>query len=197
MVLYTAAQVAGALGVLCKPFIPFTSDKICDIFKIDNSGWITENIVVKGNTTINKPSLLFQKIDDKLVEDQVAKLLATKSSSTDKKYAPMKEEITFDDFMKLDIRTGEIIAAEKIKKADKLLQLTVDIGVEKRTIVSGIAEHFTPEEVIGKKVSVLINLAPRKLRGVESQGMILMAENENGKLSFVSTNEASAGMVIR
>jgi len=198
VVLYTAAQVAGALGVLCRPFIPFTSDKISHIFKVDNTNWISDSIVVKGGIQINKPTLLFQKIEDSLVEEQVAKLLATKAAeaSTDKKYAPMKDEITFDDFTKLDIRTGEILTAEKIKKADKLLQLTVDLGFEKRTIVSGIAQHFTPEEVIGKKVSVLINLAPRKLRGVESQGMILMAEDENGKLSFVATNKAESGMVI-
>ena len=99
---------------------------------------------------------------------------------------PQKDEATFDDFMKMDIRLGTILSAEKVKKADKLLKLEVDTGIDKRTIVSGIAQHYSPEEVVGKTVTVLLNLAPRKIRGVESQGMILMAENKEGKLSFVS-----------
>jgi methionyl-tRNA synthetase len=106
----------------------------------------------------------------------------------------MKEEISFDDFTKMDIRVGEILTAEKVKKADKLLHLTVDTGIDVRNVVSGIAEHYTPEEVIGKKVSVLMNLAPRKIRGIESQGMILMAEDEEGELAFVSpTKEINPG----
>ena len=110
----------------------------------------------------------------------------------------MKDEITFDEFMKMDIRVGTITAAEKVKKADKLLKLTVDTGIDTRTVVSGIAEHYKPEEVVGHKVSVLLNLAPRKIRGVESQGMILMAENEEGELAFVSpTKEIEAGNTIR
>jgi methionyl-tRNA synthetase len=113
------------------------------------------------------------------------------------KFADPRSEITFDDFAKLDIRTGKILAAEKVEKADKLLKLTVDIGLEQRTIVSGIAEHFSPEDIIGKDVSVVINLAPRKLRGIESQGMILMAEDENGKLYFVQSGGVPPGMVIR
>ena len=102
------------------------------------------------------------------------------------KFDPQKEETSFDDFTKMDIRVGKILTAEKVEKADKLLKLTVDTGLDSRTIVSGIAEHYTPEEVIGKTVTVLMNLAPRKIRGVESQGMILMAENENNELSFVT-----------
>jgi methionyl-tRNA synthetase len=110
----------------------------------------------------------------------------------------LKETISFDDFAKLDIRTGTILEAEKVEKADKLLKLTVDLGFEKRTIVSGIAEHFSPEEVVGKQVSILANLAPRKLRGIDSQGMILMAEDLNGKLSFVNApKDTGEGMIIR
>jgi len=108
----------------------------------------------------------------------------------------LKSEITYDDFSKLDLRIGKILEAEKVPKADKLLKLTVDIGIEKRTIVSGIAAHFSPDEIIGKEVCVLVNLAPRKLRGIESNGMILMAEDENGKLHFVNTSNVSAGSVI-
>jgi methionyl-tRNA synthetase len=109
----------------------------------------------------------------------------------------VKPEITYDDFSKLDIRTGKIIEAEKVPKADKLLKLLVDIGIEQRTIVSGIAEHFTPEEIVGKEVSVLVNLAPRKLKGIESNGMILMAEDANGKLYFVNADGVSAGNIIK
>jgi methionyl-tRNA synthetase len=198
-ILFTAAQVAGALGVLCRPFLPFTADKISAIFKVNNEKWLTDSLVVKGGITIGAVDLLFEKIEDSFVEKQVAHLMSTKEQpdKPTQQYAPMKPEITFDDFMKLDIRTGEIVAAEKIPKADKLLHLKVDIGLEQRTIVSGIAEHFTPEEVVGQKVAVVINLAPRALRGVVSQGMILMAEDENGKLSFVATNTMGAGMVIR
>ena len=110
----------------------------------------------------------------------------------------MKDEITFDEFMKMDIRVGTIMAAEKVKKADKLLKLTVDTGVDTRTVVSGIAEHYKAEEIVGQKVSILLNLAPRKIRGVESQGMILMAENEEGELAFVSpTKDIGSGNTIR
>ena len=110
----------------------------------------------------------------------------------------MKDEITFDDFTKLDIRVGTITAAEKVKKADKLLKITVDTGIDSRTIVSGIAEHYDPENIVGQKVSILLNLAPRKIRGVESQGMILMAETEKGELAFVSPNkEIDSGNTIR
>jgi methionyl-tRNA synthetase len=198
-ILYTAAQVAGALGVLCRPFLPFTSDKISAIFKVNNEMWLNDNLIVKGGITLAEVDLLFEKIEDSFVEKQVAHLMSTKTTTLTEtpKYAPMKPEITFDDFTKLDIRTGIIVSAEKIPKADKLLHLKVDIGLEQRTIVSGIAEHFAPEEVVGQKVSVVINLAPRALRGVVSQGMILMAEDENGKLSFIATDGMGAGMVIR
>ena len=129
---------------------------------------------------------------------EVEKLKASVKEIVEVKTDPQKELVSFDDFTKMDIRVGEILTAEKVKKADKLLKLTVDTGLDKRTIVSGIAEHFTPEEVIGKRVSVLLNLAPRKIRGVESQGMILMAENAEGKLSFVEPAEGfNAGSEIR
>jgi methionyl-tRNA synthetase len=141
-----------------------------------------------------------------MVAAQIAKLEASKAKnavlavveeSTESTYAPLKPEITYDDFSKMDIRTGIIVAANKVSKADKLLQLTVDLGFEQRTIVSGIAEHFSPEAVIGQEVTVLVNLAPRKLRGIESNGMILMSEDTEGKLRFVESKGVDAGMVIR
>lgn len=198
-ILFVAAQVVASFGTLAQPFIPFTAQAIQTKMNLTQRDWQDDSIWIAGGSQINKGALLFQKIEDSFVEAQVAKLTASKveQQSTDKKYKPMKPEITFDDFMKLDIRTGEIKAAERIPKADKLLKLTVDLGFENRTVVSGIAQQFEPKSLIGQKVSVLINLAPRKLRGVESQGMILMAEDENGQLGFVGNNDFEAGFEIR
>ena len=152
--------------------------------------------LIPENHIINEPRILFQKIEDEKIDEQIKKLKNQGQKSN--KYTPMKDEITFDEFSKMDLRVGKITAAEKIEKADKLLKLTVDTGIDERTVVSGIAEYFKPEEVIGQKVSILLNLAPRKIRGVESQGMILMAETENGELAFVSPNkEIDAGNTIR
>ena len=134
--------------------------------------------------------ILFEKVEDETIQKQVEKLEASKTDNAAAAGEPVetraqKEEIAFDDFMKIDMRVGTIIEAEKVKKADRLLKLLIDTGIDKRTVVSGIAQSFTPEEVIGKKVTVLLNLAPRKIKGIESQGMILMAENAEGKLSFL------------
>jgi len=140
---------------------------------------------------LKKPSLLFEQIDDKAIEAQVQRLLDTKKANevAEHQSAPQKETITFDDFTKMDIRVGTILAAEKVAKTKKLLKLTVDTGIDTRTVVSGIAEFFKAEEIIGKQVSILVNLAPRKLRGIESQGMILMAENADGRLVFVAPTD--------
>ena len=166
-----------------------------DLLKWDSLG--SDSILEAGHQ-LNKPSILIAKIEDKFVEEQVALLEASKLANIETVFEPQKEETSFDDFTKMDIRVGEIIAAEKVKKAKKLLKLTVDTGLDKRIVVSGIAEHYTPEEVIGKKVSILMNLAPRKIRGVESQGMILMAENDKGELAFVSPEkDFQAGGEIR
>jgi methionyl-tRNA synthetase len=185
-----ALEITANISVLLAPFLPKSANKIASFLNIDNSQWAnvgTEDFMKTGGT-INKPEILFQKIDDAFVEAELAKLQASKK--VEPTYDPVKDEIQFDDFVNMDIRIGEIVAAEKIKKANKLLQLQVDLGFETRTIVSGIAEHYTPEDVIGKKVSVLLNLAPRKIRGVESNGMILMAENPDGELAFVSPEKA-------
>ena len=139
---------------------------------------------------------MFSKIEDTLVEEERAKLL--KNDSTHTKFPPMKEAISFDEFTKMDMRLATIKHAEKVEKADKLLKLTVVTGIDERTIVSGIAEHYTPEEIIGKTVLVLLNLAPRKIRGIESQGMVLMAEDTEGALSFLSPEKAfEAGHTVR
>ncbi len=139
--------------------------------------------------------MLFRKIEDKEIEIQLEKLEATKKQNEqmNKEVDPQKDTINFDDFIKLDIRVGTILEAEKMPKANKLLVLKVDTSIDTRTIVSGIAESFTPEEIVGKQVTVLVNLAPRKLRGVESEGMILMTENTEGKLVFVNPDENEIG----
>ena len=171
-----------------EPFLPFTAKKLCKFLNIEINKWSSlekENLLEIGHV-INSPEILFSKIEDEKIDAQIAKLTQASKSATNSIFEPMKESITFDDFTKMDIRVGEIKTAEKVEKADKLLKLTIDTGIDVRTVVSGIAEHYKPEDVIGKKVSVLLNLAPRKIRGIESQGMILMAENSEGKLSFVS-----------
>jgi methionyl-tRNA synthetase len=192
-------QFTAALSVACRPFMPFTSDKLRALLNLpeitDNGEFTTlladlesGNELVKVGHQISKPNHVFQRITDETVAAQVEKLEANLAASTPKitSYEPVKENCEFDDFMKLDFRTGTITAAEKIKKAKKLLQLTVDLGFEVRTIVSGIAEFYEPENVIGTQVVVVANLGEKKLRGVMSQGMILMAENDEGKLAFVS-----------
>jgi methionyl-tRNA synthetase len=148
----------------------------------------TKNILISAGHKIGAPELLFSKIEDETIQFQLDKLEASKKANeaANKTMEPQKETITFDDFTKLDMRVGTIIEAEKMPKAKKLLVLKVDTGIDIRTIVSGIAESFTPEEVIGKRVTVLVNLAPRELRGVESQGMILMTETAEGKLVFIN-----------
>ena len=199
-VMFVALQIASALATLSEPFLPFTSTKLKNILNITSSAvemsWndiSTKNILLPANHQIGKAELLFSKIEDETVQTQVDKLLATKKANeaANKTVEPQKEEITFDDFTKLDLRVGTILEAEKMPKAKKLLVLKVDTGIDVRTIVSGIAESFTAEEVIGKKVTVLVNLAPRALRGVESQGMILMTENAEGKLVFVNPDDAN------
>ena len=187
-----ALQIASALAVLGEIFLPFTSKKLKGILNLKSDlKWedvTKKDFIIDEGHLIGKPELLFEKIDDETVEKQVQKLLATKKQNEmeNKKAEPQKAEIEFDDFMKQDIRTATILEAEKMPKADKLLVLKVDTGIDKRTIVSGIAQHFKPEDIIGKQVLVLVNLKPRKLRGVESQGMILMTENQEGKLVFVT-----------
>jgi len=202
-VMFTAIQIAAALSVLGDVFLPFTARKLKNMLNL--SGDLTwddvsaNDVLVPPGHQLNESELLFEKIDDETITKQIQKLLDTKKQNDleNKVVTPQKDEIAFDDFMKMDIRTATILEAEKMPKADKLLVLKVDTGLDQRTIVSGIAEHFKPEDIIGKKVLVLVNLKPRKLRGVESQGMILMTENAEGKLVFVNPDdETPNGMII-
>ncbi|MFB9077899.1 methionine--tRNA ligase [Flavobacterium procerum] len=190
--MYVALQIAAALSVLAEPFLPFTASKLSRILKNEgNLKWsdVTENseLIASGHK-IGEAELLFAKIEDEEIQKQIDKLEATKTANLaeNKQAEPQKDLIQFEDFAKMDIRIGTILEAEKMPKANKLLVLKVDTGIDVRKIVSGIAESFSPEEIIGKRVSVLANLAPRALRGVESQGMILMTTNAEGKLVFVN-----------
>jgi methionyl-tRNA synthetase len=199
-IMFVALQIASALAVLSEPFLPFTAAKLKKILNISQSStedsleWkdISEKeVLLPAEHQINEAQLLFSKVEDETIQAQLDKLEATKkeNENMNKEVDPQKDTITFDDFTKLDMRVGTIIEAEKMPKAKKLLVLKVDTGLDVRTIVSGIAESFSPENIIGKKVTVLVNLAPRALRGVESEGMILMTENANGKLVFVNPDE--------
>lgn len=191
-VMFVALQIATALAVLSEPFLPFTSTKLKNILNVEGSlKWndvSTKNVLISEGHTTNKSELLFSKIEDTQIQAQLDKLAASKVANeiANKVVTPQKETSTFDDFTKLDMRVGTIIEAEKMPKAKKLLVLKVDTGIDVRTIVSGIAESFTPEDIIGKQVTVLVNLAPRALRGVNSEGMILMTETPDGKLVFVN-----------
>lgn len=190
--MYVALQIAAALSVLAEPFLPFTAAKLKNILKLNNNfNWNDINNksdLIPAGHQIGEAELLFAKIEDDEIQKQIDKLEATKvaNKAENAKAEPQKDIITFDDFAKVDLRIGTIIEAEKMPKANKLLVLKVDTGIDVRTIVSGIAEHFTPEEVIGRRVTVLVNLAPRALRGVESEGMLLLTNTADGKLVFVS-----------
>ena len=191
--MFCALQVAGALAYLCEPFLPFTSQKMKSGLNLGNKNWYEVLITppIPTGHQINEMPLLFSKIEDDVIEAQIKKLENTKinNQKTNPNANPMKEQISFDDFTKIDLRTATILEAEKVEKADKLLKLKVDTGVDVRTVVSGIAESFSPEEIIGKQVMILLNLAPRKIRGIESQGMLLLTTKPDGKLSFVTPDE--------
>lgn len=199
--LHLCLQLTANLTILINPFLPFTARKLCKMMKVvdrmlewENAGRID---LLKVGYSLREPQLLFRKIENEEIEAQLVKLKASVENRqiennnkveevvVKKELEPVGTEIVFDDFAKIDLRVGTIVAAEKVPKADKLLQLSVDLGFETRTIVSGIALHFTPEEIVGKQVTVVVNLAPRKMRGIESNGMILMAEDGEGKLHFV------------
>jgi methionyl-tRNA synthetase len=200
-VMFVALQIASALAILSEPFLPHTSRKLKEMLRINSretqnslqwSDVATKQILIAPGHTINTNELLFSKIEDSQIQAQMDKLTASKLANeiAEKVTTPQKDTCTFEDFTKLDMRVGTIIEAEKMPKAKKLLVLKVDTGLDVRTIVSGIAESFTPQEIIGKRVTVLVNLAPRALRGVESQGMILMTQMPDGTLVFVNPDTA-------
>ena len=213
--MFIGLQLVGLLSLLAEPFVPFIAPKIRSLIGAEASenGDLAKTLasirageaIVKSGTQIGSPQVLFPKINDRkddsrlqIVNQQKANLQAILDAEKAEVREPLKEEIQYDDFAKLDFRTGTILSAEKVKKADKLLKLSVDLGFEVRTVVSGIAEFFKPEEIIGQQVVVVANLAPRKLRGIQSQGMILMAEDAEGKLGFVNAKEGFGnGFVVR
>ena len=194
-VLNISLQICANLAVLASPFMPITAEKLAKMLNMQPVAWFEAGNVdlLSESTEINAPELLFEQIDDKTIALQIEKLQQTKKENalSEASVEAQKEIISFDDFAKTDIRVGTILSAEKVAKTKKLLKLTVDTGIDKRTIVSGIAEYCKPEEIVGKQVSVLVNLAPKNIKGIESHGMILMAENPDGSLCFVSPEKTT------
>ncbi|PLX18651.1 MAG: methionine--tRNA ligase subunit beta, partial [Marinilabiliales bacterium] len=182
-------QITAALSIIMEPFLPFTTEKLRKFLNIEKLNWdlARKPDLIEPGHTINEASLLFEKIEDEEIEKQIQKLMDSKKANDAEnvKVEPAKENISFDDFTKMDIRVGTILEAERVPKTDKLLKLKIDTGIDQRTVVSGIAVDHKPEDIVGKQVSILVNLEPRKIRGIESQGMILMAEDASGKLNFV------------
>ncbi len=191
-ILNVSLRLASKFAESCGAFLPHTASKLKHMLNTNDAG-------LMAGKSVEKPTLLFAKIEDEEIQKQKEKLEAQSASNEpEKTFEPIKPTITFDDFSKLDLRVGTIVEATKVPKADKLLNLLVDIGLEKRTILSGIAEHFSPEDLVGKQAVVVTNLAPRKMRGVESNGMLLMAENLEGKLVFVAPVEGiEPGSIVR
>jgi len=199
-ILYVATQISAQLSQMMEPFMPFSAEKLRNSLGLESLPWneCEKQEFLAPGAVISAGGHLFSKVEDSTIAAQKEKLEASNSAEAEPSYEPLKDEIQFEDFLKLDLRVGTITKAEKVKKADKLLHLEVDLGFEKRSIVSGIAQHFDLEDLPGQKVSVVVNLAPRKLRGVLSQGMILMAEDSEGNLKFTATPEDMPnGSVIR
>lgn len=190
-VIVTSLIIAEHLKNVIAPFLPNTSDKLAHILNVATASWEAQSTIAAGHQ-LNTAELLFTKFEDEDVEKQVSKLKEASAATQNVTLEPIKPETTFEDFQKLDIRIATIIAAEKVAKTKKLLKLKLDTGMDERTVVSGIAEFYAPEEIIGKQVCLLANLAPRAIKGIESQGMILMAESPDGTLRFVAPNEAVA-----
>ncbi len=191
-----AIQITAALSIIMEPFLPFTCEKLRTFLNIEKLNWdlAGDSDLIQVGHTINKASLLFDKIEDEEIEKQIQKLMDSKKANEieNKVVEAAKENITYDEFVKMDIRVGTILEAERVPKTDKLIKLKIDTGIDQRTVVSGIAIDHKPEDIIGKQVSVLVNLEPRKIRGIESQGMILMAEDATGKLNFVVPDDKTS-----
>ena len=192
-ILNIALQITANIAIAIEPFMPFSAAKILNMLACEKFGWerLGAMDLLAAGHRIGEPSLLFEKIEDETIQKQLDRLeeIAKQNAAAEVKAEPQKAECSFDDFQKMDIRVSTILEAEKLPKTKKLLKLTIDTGIDKRTIVSGIAEHFTPEELIGQQVLVLVNLAPRDFKGITSQGMILMAEDATGALRLVQPNE--------
>jgi len=189
-----ALQVTANLAIVFEPFLPFSMKKLNKMLNVEPLGWnrLGSIDLLEAGHQLGKPELLYEKIEDSVIEKQVQKLLDTKKANEEANYhaKPIRETIAYDDFSKLDIRVGTILECTKVPKADKLLQFKIDDGLEKRTIISGIAQYYTPEELVGRQVCFIANLAPRKLRGITSEGMILSAEDFDGKLAVITPRKA-------
>lgn len=200
-ILHTALQITANTAIAIEPFMPFTAEKMWRMLATEPLGWDAlgrSDLIPAGHRT-GTPELLFEKIEDEVIERQFRKLEEAKAANAAAAAVtePQKETITFDDFQKMDIRVARIVTAEKVAKTKKLLKLTVDTGIDTRVIVSGIAEHYTPEELVGRQVLVLVNLAPRELKGIESKGMILMGTDPTGKLVLLQpAAETACGTTV-
>lgn len=198
--LHNCLCIIAHLATCLQPFLPHTATKIFAMLNVGPIGF-ADDIKFASGHQLNAPALLFEKVEDTVIEAQIQKLLDKKQAAIATKQAPIipaKENISYESFAAMDIRTGTILAAEKVAKTKKLLKLTIDTGIDQRTVVSGIAEYYEPEAIIGKQVSILVNLEPREIKGILSQGMILMAEDSEGKLSFVSpVDTLHNGSVVR
>ena len=201
-ILNISLQLVANLAIAFEPFLPFSSEKLRNMLNMESFDWATlgSTDLLSAGHQLGTPELLFEKIEDSVIEAQVQKLLDTKKANEEANYKanPIRQNIEFDDFMKLDIRVGTVLECQKVPKADKLLQFKIADGLENRTIVSGIAQHYKPEELVGKQVCFVANLAPRKLKGIVSEGMILSAENFDGLLSVVTTmKEVKPGSEVK
>jgi methionyl-tRNA synthetase len=190
-VLNIALQMAANLAIVAEPFLPFSAGKLREMLQVPPRPWAAAGAadLLESGHELGTASLLFEKLEDPIIEKQIKKLMDTQKDATPTAVAPLKPEIVFDDFSKLDLRVGTVTAATKMEKSDKLLKLTIDDGLQHRTVLSGIAKHYTAEEMVGKQVTFIANLAPRKMMGIESQGMVLMAEDAEGKLRLLQPNQ--------
>jgi len=199
-ILNLSLQIAANLLILGEPFLPYSSRKINEILNIESYNWSDAGSVdlLPSGKKLGPAILIFEKIEDQKIEEQIEKLKNTRNMNESQSDPDLgKSEINYEDFAKLDIRIGTVVEAEKVEKSKKLLKIRINTGIDQRTIVSGIAEYFSPDQVLGKQVSILINLAPRKIMGIESQGMILMAEDHDGSLKFIEPSaKVEEGAII-
>lgn len=203
-ILFDALQICAKLAIAAQPFLPHTAEKLSQFLGLNNLGWqlLKNEIIIEEGSILGKPEILYKPVDDEDIDKQLLRLADIKKENNSQQpkseLQALKPHITYEDFDKLDLRVGKVIDAEKVPKADKLLKLTVDLGFEKRIILSGIAEYYKPEELVGKLVTVVANLAPRKIRGIESQGMLLMAGNDFGKLFSVGPEkDIEPGSIVK
>ena len=202
-ILNIALQITANTAIAIEPFMPFSAEKMLKMLAVEKFGWeqMGSMELIEAGHAIGEAQLLFEKIEDDVIQAQLDKLAASRQAKlvaeAEKSVKEQKEEVSFDDFQRMDIRVSTILEAEKVAKTKKLLKLTIDTGIDKRTIVSGIAEYYTPEQLVGRQVLVLANLAPREIKGIESRGMILMAEDALGRLVLLQPEDKTmAGAMV-